>query len=186
MRQAAVLTILALAGIVHTGIAAQVGDLSVTVFVKDSTSGPALTRTRAYAQIVASRIFADAGVTIFWRSGQPDTPAQSILINITEDTPALFHPGALAYADMHDGAHIRVFYDRLGKGGDRLTTRLLANVLVHEITHLLEGVCRHSQEGIMKAHWTAKDLVQIAWSQLPFDPYDVELIHRRTMLFARK
>jgi hypothetical protein len=187
MRRAAVLMILALAGIARPGRGAQAADLPVTVYVRDDTGGPALTRTRAYAQIVASRIFTQAGVTILWRSGQPETPeAQSILINITANTPDLFRPGALAYADMHDGAHIRVFYDRLGNGGDRMTARLLANVLVHEITHILEGVCRHSKEGIMKARWTPKDLVQIAWSQLSLAPYDIELIHQRTVLFARK
>jgi len=41
----------------------------------------------------------------------------------------------------------------------RATTMLLAHVLVHEIADILEGVDQDSEEGVMKAHWTADDLL---------------------------
>jgi hypothetical protein len=53
---------------------------------------------------------------------------------------------------------------------------LLAHVLVHEITHILEGIPHHSQDGVMKAHWTPQDIVRMASRPLPFDPQDVALI----------
>ncbi len=38
---------------------------------------------------------------------------------------------------------------------------VLAHVLVHEITHILEGLNEHSQEGIIKARWTFQDYRRI-------------------------
>ena len=58
------------------------------------------------------------------------------------------------------------------------TAMLLAHVLVHEITHILEGVNWHSEVGVMKAHWTADDLMQMMYKPLPFDPQDVLLIRK--------
>lgn len=54
---------------------------------------------------------------------------------------------------------------------------VLAHVLAHEITHVLEVTDRHSKEGVMKAHWTGRDFRNMAWRGLPFAAEDVELIH---------
>jgi len=51
-------------------------------------------------------------------------------------------------------------------------------VLVHEITHILQGVDRHSAQGVMKAQWDDNDYSAMAWKPLPFSPIDVELINR--------
>jgi hypothetical protein len=53
---------------------------------------------------------------------------------------------------------------------------LLAHVMVHEITHILERADRHSAEGLMKASWTPDDLVKMAYKPFSFDPVDVVLI----------
>jgi hypothetical protein len=55
---------------------------------------------------------------------------------------------------------------------------LLAHVLVHEITHILQGTEQHSGSGIMKAVWTHQDHLQMLTGALPFTPQDVEMIHR--------
>jgi hypothetical protein len=67
---------------------------------------------------------------------------------------------------------------------------LLAHVLVHEITHILQGVARHSETGIMKAHWTPVDYRQMLVHPLPFAPEDVQLLqlsmeHRSERLQAQ-
>jgi hypothetical protein len=54
---------------------------------------------------------------------------------------------------------------------------LLAHVLVHEITHILQGVTRHSAEGVMKAQWTQEDLSSMLRKSLEFTSLDVDLIH---------
>ena len=54
---------------------------------------------------------------------------------------------------------------------------MLFRSLVHEITHVLQGIDRHSDSGVMKALWTAQDYFQMRVEALPFAPEDVELIH---------
>jgi len=71
-----------------------------------------------------------------------------------------------------------VFYDRVLQSDPNLVTRLLAYTLAHEITHILEGITRHSRHGIMKAHWDREDRFQIALGNLEFAPEDVDLIYR--------
>jgi hypothetical protein len=55
---------------------------------------------------------------------------------------------------------------------------VLGHVLVHEITHILQGIDRHSETGVMKARWTAQDYSKMTWEPLPFTPEDIDLIQR--------
>jgi hypothetical protein len=135
------------------------------------------------AQDIASRMFATAGVRISWRADRPrpnqDEPP--IVIDLTSNTPRTLRPGVLAYALAFEGIHIRIFGDRVRESTDGhplLTNKLLAHVMVHEITHILQGLKRHSAEGVMKAHWTNSDIMNMGWKQLPFGPEGIELIHR--------
>jgi hypothetical protein len=131
------------------------------------------------AQGVAYQMFAAAGVSIHWRAGQPkgSEPARPILIDITSNTPETLHRGALAYAQVFEGDYIRIFYDRVKNPGRPLATAmLLALVMVHEITHILEGVDRHSERGLMKAVWTPDDVLHLVQQPHPFDPEDIRLI----------
>jgi hypothetical protein len=84
-------------------------------------------------------------------------------------------PGALAYALPYEGTHITVFYDRIAKGAYPST--VLAHVMVHEITHLLQGIGRHSETGVMKARWTVRDMIGMGMTPLPFTREDVDLIY---------
>jgi len=83
----------------------------------------------------------------------------------------------LAYAFPYEGVHIEVFYDRIDYGAPDVRTALLAHVLVHEITHILQGVSRHSDNGVMKARWDASDRAGMVRIPLAFEPQDVVLIH---------
>ena len=49
--------------------------------------------------------------------------------------------------------------------------------MVHEIAHLLQGIQRHSDTGIMKARWKADDLGGMRKAPLPFIQQDVDLIY---------
>jgi hypothetical protein len=53
----------------------------------------------------------------------------------------------------------------------------MAHVIVHEITHILQGIDRHSNSGIMKALWTSTDYMLMKRGQLRFTAVDVEMIH---------
>ena len=88
---------------------------------------------------------------------------------------------ALAYAVLYakSGNSIHVFIDRVVRQGDgnrAFLTALLAHVMVHEITHLLEGVDRHSFEGVMKAVWSISDYQSMMRCPMPFAQEDVDLI----------
>lgn len=127
----------------------------------------------------ASRLFLSAGVKLEWHSGvglcqlQPD----AIVVNLLTSTPKTFHPGALAYALPYEGVHIEVFYDRIAGADPELVPSLMANVIVHEITHILQGIDRHSTGGIMKAVWTSSDYTLMKRGQLRFTALDVVMIH---------
>ena len=60
----------------------------------------------------------------------------------------------------------------------RATVMILAHVMVHEIAHVLEGIDRHSKEGVMKSQWTLDDFKKMAYKPLPFYPEDVLLIRQ--------
>jgi hypothetical protein len=132
-------------------------------------------RLESRAKTVSSGIFAAIGVKIQWHD-LGNCPTEGILITFSNQTPASLMPGALAYARPYEGTHIVVFYDRLkNKPGN--VGCLLGHVIAHEITHILQGVPRHSESGIMKALWTGADYQRMTWEPLQFADEDVILIH---------
>lgn len=131
-------------------------------------------------QKLAEQMFATAGVRVRWRVGTPSeaklVEERPIVVHFAVNTPASDHPGALAFAVPYEGVHIKIFYDRIKAGSPRITQVVLAHVLVHEMTHILQGIERHSETGIMKAIWTAQDYTDMAWKPLSFTSDDVDLI----------
>lgn len=136
-------------------------------------SGLVPVMARVFARATAARMFADIGVIVHWRTGR--CPADAIRVRIVGHSMGGFSPDALAYA-RPNGEYAEVFWDRIMAESPTHTEALLAHVLVHEITHILQGVARHSETGVMKAHWGPGDMDQLARKPLPFAPEDVNLI----------
>ena len=134
-------------------------------------------RVLIMAADVASKLFTQAGVRIKWCYGHPTEDA--ISIEFSERTPSGYRPGSMAFALPYEGVHITVFYDRVSRRApaDLLPT-VLGHVLAHEITHVLQRIDRHSETGVMKAHWTNADLDQMVAKRLSFTAEDIELIQR--------
>ena len=131
------------------------------------------------SKATASKIFGRVGVRIDWHTLYA-CPASPGVIKITfeQHTSRTEHPGALAYALPYEGTHIVVFYDRLGELVQvEQIQAVLAYVLVHEITHILEGITRHSATGIMKAHWNGDDYFAMRNNALTFAADDEILLH---------
>ena len=132
----------------------------------------------ADAMAKASSLFLSAGVKLDWHSelsdckGRPD----AMVVSFRAITPKTFHPGALAYAFPYEGVHIEVFYDRIAQADPALLPALMANVIVHEMTHILQGIDRHSASGVMKAVWTSSDYTLMKRGLLRFTALDVEMI----------
>lgn len=129
------------------------------------------------ARTIASEIFSTIGVMLAWNDPRK-CPPDAIFINVGQNTPATLKPGAMAYALPYEGVHIRVLYDRIAQSSSRdEVPMVLAYVLVHEITHILEGINRHSERGLMKAHWDRADFFAMRRNALRFAEEDIKLIY---------
>jgi len=146
-------------------------------------------------QVTASTIFASIHVELVWAGqtqqaskavagcvGEPAT--HDLAVEIIAYAPASFSYDALAMAMPYanSGVRIVIFYDRvepLLRGHHAPEATILGYVLVHEITHVLQGVARHSKTGIMRAHWTENDLKQMGSRELRFTAEDVQVIRQR-------
>jgi hypothetical protein len=116
------------------------------------------------------------GIALEWHDARCCPPG-AVRITLSKDPRRSDRPGAMAYTELGVNRHIVVFFDRVRDTvGPKSVNRLLAYVLVHEITHLLQGVARHSATGVMKARWDWHDLAAITTRNLAFEPGDVELI----------
>ena len=82
--------------------------------------------------------------------------------------------GVLGYAEPNR-RHVVIFFDRIETRQDAGT--VLGHVIVHEITHIIQGVSRHSDTGLMKPHWSSHDLKAMAYKPLPFTQEDLILIY---------
>jgi hypothetical protein len=145
-------------------------------------------------QDAASRIFAGIHVQLTWTGqtqqvsnpvaasvGEPGT--HDLAVEIVPHAPASFSDVALAmampYADS--GIRIVIFYDRVDpllRGHNAPAATILGYVLAHEIAHVLQGVARHSETGIMRARWTDNDFKQMGIRVLMFTAEDIQLIRR--------
>jgi hypothetical protein len=130
----------------------------------------------------AERMLAAAGIKVAWRVGMPHHRgrAEEIEAVLVNQPDPQFMPGALAFARLgvDSGTRVEIFYNRIrGEMGDVAVRPILAHVLVHEITHILEGVNRHSESGVMKAHWEVKEFSEMRFPGLPFADEDLRLLH---------
>jgi hypothetical protein len=147
----------------------------VTVYLDNSMVVPFF--VRGQAERLASKMFAGIGVTLNFRTAAPEaSETEVIVIEFVDRTPARLLPGAWADARTYEGVHIRIFWDRLQL--ERCSRQLLAHVMVHEITHILQHVDGHSAEGIMNARWTKQERLALESRPLRFTEEDVDLIYR--------
>ncbi len=168
------------------GLVAQTRETTpeVTAYTSSEPLVPAL--TLAQAEDVAARIFAEIGVPIRWRDGQPPKDSQgkmgvTLWIRLRTEAARVFWLGALARTAPEDGQPvIDVYYSRVAAASYRirLVPVVLGYVLAHEMAHVLQGAGRHSSEGIMKAKWVFRDYLEMEAGQLAFTTEDTMLIRR--------
>jgi hypothetical protein len=191
LRKLAVATVSVLATIGDSDGNAKEADPRVSVCVEKSvdvtSEAEEDVRVVGQAEWIVTQMFAGIGIRIAWHGYASSCPMsdQPIIINIGIHTPKAYFPAALGFALPYEGGHIRVFYDRVrtatpqagvtqpGRAAD-----LLAHVLAHEITHILQVSNSHSDLGVMKAKWSDHDYAQMRRTPLAFTDYDVKLIRR--------
>ena len=192
MRQALMVAMIALAAAgACAGQDAKKADYNITAHLENSHIVDSLLLSRAKA--LASSMFAGIGINLQWKVGVPqgshllkegclsDADAE-VLIHLVADASETSCPKARAYTllDAQSMVQVTIFYDRVldRLGNTSLNTALLAHILVHEITHAVQGVARHSEEGVMKARWSLEDQDQMRRAPLTFLPEDIQLIRR--------
>ena len=172
------------------GACAQAQECRLIVDVRDTGGDEGMADRRQIlegAEALASKMFRGVDVDIRFRSGlgrsKPVANSCGTPILVSLDRSAAGFPvskGALAYAMPFatSGTAIHLFMDRVaGSNGQAFTTIMLAHVMVHEITHVVEKTGAHSPEGVMKAHWEHADFEQMKCHPLHFAGKDVEMIH---------
>jgi hypothetical protein len=145
-------------------------------------------------KVVASSLFARIGVRLHWHEGElpaaqsstGDGAIQKLIgVHTLARAPESATPEALATARIvgSSGTEITVYKDRLQRFLAHSTLARQAGagigyVLAHELAHAMQGVARHSELGILKAHWSNVDFEEMVFRKLAFTDLDVELIHR--------
>jgi hypothetical protein len=156
-------------------------DVMVYVNGDGGPPGPADEGARA----TVTRMFDKIGVRLAWRDGIAGSGPKfggpiSIQVLFSSYTPKKPSQEALAFTlPFADGVTtITVMYHRIvfvaGRGVS--AESILAQVLAHEIGHVLQVTNQHSQTGVMKANLTPRDYQAIQRKPLEFTHYDIALI----------
>jgi hypothetical protein len=138
------------------------------------------------ARPLTAATFARIGVTIVWHTLDAcPVGVDAIHVRLSRAIPgASDYPtsvrnasyGVLAAAQPY-GRTIIVFVDRVKEVSRDQGVSVMPSVLVHEITHILERIARHSATGVMKAHWNYEDYLAMHREALAFAQEDIDLIY---------
>jgi hypothetical protein len=174
-------------------------EVSISVHDYAGVSAPQLTAAEGQAR----EIFRRAGLETVWLNCSPKLekhePESCYFADATHLTLKI-SPRAMnaqvrgridvlgtSYPDEQGAGYFAyVFYDRVQELAQRRTLghALLADVMAHEIGHLLLGSNSHSVSGIMCAHWEAEQLRNVAEGVMSFAPAESRLMRER--LLARQ
>ncbi|HJZ97425.1 MAG TPA: hypothetical protein VKE70_13035, partial [Candidatus Solibacter sp.] len=135
----------------------------------------------------ASALLAEAGIRLEWHYGTLPEGAEPFDIGITfvpkatKDYEAAADPHALASAQPYStNTNIVVFHDRVSAFIRAYSysdgAKVMGHVLAHEIVHMLENVARHSESGLMTAHWKWQELRAATGTGLHMAAQDRELV----------
>jgi hypothetical protein len=147
------------------------------------------------SQATASAIFTKIGIQLTWRTsrqrpapkdlaeGAGVLPTRELAIEVVPRAPDDLSDYALAMAIPYADSRVRIviFYDRMEsmlKGQCAPQAVILGYVLADEIGHVLQGIARHSETGIMRARWTKDDFTRMSTVGLTFTTEDIQLIRQ--------
>jgi hypothetical protein len=168
----------------------------ITISVHDYAGVPSELLSAAEEQ--AGEIYRSAGLETVWLNCSPKLekiePESCRFSDSTHLTlkisPRAFHTkvrdrvdvlGSAYPDDRGAGYFAYVYYDRVQELAERqrLGHRLLANVMAHEIGHLMLGSNSHSLSGIMCAHWNYDQLRNIGEGATSFIPSQSKIMRNR-------
>lgn len=133
-------------------------------------------KTLNQAMRVTDEIYKQIGVQLRWQCSK-SAGVRTLHMGFEEGGKGGFRDAALAYALPYEGSTIRIRHDSVHRYPEGQRGGVLGYIMAHEIGHLLQGIERHSEEGLMKARWDDEDRHRIFVRKLPFARLDVDLIH---------
>ena len=145
-------------------------------------------RSFGRARAIVDAAYAEIGLRVTWHftaSLPPDCvkgPMRRQIVFELLTGPATGRSAtALAAAKPYSqqGPCITLLMDRFQASAEQnpeTTGMLMGHVIAHEIGHVLQGVDRHSETGLMKERWSAQEIKEMWRTRLRFTPYDAELI----------
>lgn len=158
---------------------------SIEVWIKDDVS------TRGILELhlsLAGTLFGEIGVKIHWRIVEPDQdpPADApFTVQVARYASDGCTPDALASTYL-PGADITIFADRIHRrlesAHPSVRRKMLGYVIAHELAHAIQGISRHSEDGIMKAFWSNVDFAAMLFDEFKFSHFDATLIRQRAAL----
>jgi hypothetical protein len=184
------LTTAVLAAAISAGCAFAAGQTQVDVYINAHDDSSLLIGS---GTIIASAVYQRIGVRLNWHTGEPkvtsgsasnDSSRRVYKVRTVAQAPDSASAGALASTDEvgSSGTQITVYKDRILRllnANPRLQYVAVGYVLAHELAHLMQGVLRHSESGILKARWSYDEYQEMCLRKLAFTQTDIELIHQR-------
>jgi hypothetical protein len=133
------------------------------------------------AKALATRLFAKAGVPVAFSSHQDKRdkqPRMEFQMYIQTETLGEVNSSALARSfPFRSNGQVQIYYSRIANYNPAESRpAVLAYIMVHELTHVFQGVKRHSENGVMKETWDREDFKKIEKATLEFDQTDVVMI----------
>jgi hypothetical protein len=165
------------------GVVQAADDIRVDVYTLQD-DWVASTRT-SLAKHYASELFEKIGVRLVWHSGKPRAQSGDghveIGMRLVGRAPCELPPGVMGFAFPYRKAkkEVVLYQDRvlhLTKRYAALADLALGYVLAHELAHVMQGIDRHSDSGVMKSHWSPGDLATMCGLRAGFDDADAGLI----------
>ena len=140
------------------------------------------------ARGVVEQIYSEIGIRVIWRDRRaPDGCTKQplhrqIVVAMLPSAPIGKSTEAWAFANPYStkGPCVMLLMDRVYpaiKKNPLHAGYLLGHVLAHEMGHVLEGIARHSETGVMKQYWSLQETFNMAQKRLGFTTHDAELIY---------
>jgi hypothetical protein len=159
---------------------------NIAVLIGNYASVPNPVLTEAQAE--AERILTPVGLDIEWRQSRPTSPENdkspspaAALLAIQLLSPAMearLRRPPKGEVGLAFGSTAYIFCRRLDQVAQRVLpdsrSRLLGNVLAHEIAHLLLGPGAHASGGIMQPHWGTAELLRLEQGGLTLLPPQID------------
>lgn len=140
-----------------------------------------------HARGVVEQIYSEIGVRVIWRDSRvpggctKEPLHRQIVVTMLPSAPLGQSADAWAFANPYStkGPCVMLLMDRVYPAIKRnpSTGYLLGHVLAHEMGHVLEGIARHSEAGVMKPSWSLHEIFNMSQKRLSFTTDDAELIY---------